>query len=157
MPLTQRAFTLGLASLLLLGATAGIAIYFWRVNDDGQLLRPNDAVVVAAGAEVYTDHCASCHGANLEGEPDWQRRKPDGKLPAPPHDLTGHTWHHVEATLFAITKYGMAKAANLEGYKSDMPIYEDLLTDEEIIAVLSFIKSTWPDAIRERHDQREDE
>jgi len=152
MPMTHRTLMLGAASLALLGTAAG-AFYFWGVRAEGRLLQPDDPAVVAVGAEVYSEHCASCHGANLEGEPNWQRRKPDGKLPAPPHDQTGHTWHHDEATLFDITKFGTAKAANLEGYVSDMPIYDDLLTDAEIIAVLSFIKSTWPEAIRERHDQ----
>ena len=150
--MTHRTLMLGAASLALLGTAAG-AFYFWGVRAEGRLLQPDDPAVVAVGAEVYSEHCASCHGANLEGEPNWQRRKPDGKLPAPPHDQTGHTWHHDEATLFDITKFGTAKAANLEGYVSDMPIYDDLLTDAEIIAVLSFIKSTWPEAIRERHDQ----
>jgi mono/diheme cytochrome c family protein len=150
--MTRRTLTLGLASLVLLGTVAGIAFSFWGGRDDGRLLQPDDRALVAVGADVYSEHCASCHGANLEGEPGWQRRKPDGKLPAPPHNETGHTWHHDEATLFAITKYGTAKAANLVDYESDMPIYDGVLTDEEIIAVLSFIKSTWPAAIRERHD-----
>ena len=34
-----------------------------------------------------------------------------------------------------------------------MPIYKDILTDDEIIAVMSFIKSTWPDDLRNRHDE----
>ena len=63
---------------------------------------------VALGAAVYRDHCASCHGANLEGQPDWMARKPDGRLPAPPHDATGHTWHHADEQLFQMTKKGMA-------------------------------------------------
>lgn len=150
--MTRRAMTAGLTLLALLGVTAAVYFYIEELGDDERLLKPDDRVVVAAGAEIYSEHCASCHGVNLEGEPDWQRRKPDGKLPAPPHDESGHTWHHDEATLFAITKYGTAKAANLAGYQSDMPIYDDVLTDSDIIAVLSFIKSTWPAAIREGHD-----
>ncbi|TNE39067.1 MAG: cytochrome c, partial [Sphingomonadales bacterium] len=30
--------------------------------------------------------------------------------------------------------------------------YADTLSDAEIIAVLSYIKSTWPEEIRARHD-----
>ena len=37
-------------------------------------------------------------------------------------------------------------------YASDMPAFVDTLTDAEIIAVLTYIKSTWPADIRERHD-----
>ncbi len=77
---------------------------------------------------------------------------PDGRMPAPPHDDTGHTWHHSDALLIAITKFGTARAAGLSGYESDMPAFETDLTDEQIIAVLSYIKATWPDEIRKRHD-----
>ena len=54
----------------------------------------NDAAQVARGEALYAKHCASCHGANLEGQPDWKKRLANGRLPAPPHDMTGHTWHH---------------------------------------------------------------
>jgi len=151
--MTRRTVMLGAASLVLLGTAAGIAFYFWGARAEGRLLKPDDRALVTAGADIYSEHCASCHGVNLEGEADWQRRKPDGKLPAPPHNETGHTWHHDDATLFAVTKYGTAKAANLDGYESEMPIYDGVLDDEEIVAVLSFIKSTWPATIRERHDR----
>lgn len=89
-----------------------------------------------------------CHGANLEGQPDWMERKPNGRLPAPPHDVTGHTWHHPDQQLTLITKKGLS--AVVPGYESDMPAFERVLTDEQIAAVLSFIQSTWPPDIRER-------
>jgi len=117
-------------------------------------LRPNDPAVVAQGKAIYAAQCASCHGADLEGQPNWRERGPDGRLPAPPHDETGHTWHHVDAQLFSLTKYGMPKEiGNGEPYYSNMPAYESVLSDEEIIAVLSFIKRSWPVEIRKRHDQ----
>ncbi|MBB90587.1 MAG: cytochrome C, partial [Magnetovibrio sp.] len=37
-------------------------------------------------------------------------------------------------------------------YESDMPGFDGVLTDAEIVAVLSYIKSTWPASIRARHD-----
>lgn len=114
------------------------------------VLRPQDRGLVAEGRRVYAGHCASCHGARLEGQPDWRRRGPDGRLPAPPHDASGHTWHHPDAQLFAMTKFG--PAAMVPGYQSDMPGYEGLLSDRQIIAVLSYIKSRWPPQIRARHD-----
>jgi mono/diheme cytochrome c family protein len=116
-------------------------------------LRPGDAGVFALGERVYQTHCAACHGARLEGQPNWRERGPDGRLPAPPHDASGHTWHHPDDMLFRLTKYGLAKVANLKGYASAMPAYEDVLSDEEIIAVLSWIKAQWPAEVRERHDQ----
>ena len=105
---------------------------------------------VALGAAVYRDHCASCHGANLEGQPDWMARKPDGRLPAPPHDATGHTWHHADEQLFRMTKKGMVPPLAPPGYESDMPAFEGTLTDAQIWAVLAYIKSRWPPEIRAR-------
>jgi mono/diheme cytochrome c family protein len=102
------------------------------------------------GARVYAERCASCHGAKLQGQPNWQTRLANGRMPAPPHDATGHTWHHGDAELFAITKDGLA--AIVPGYQSDMPAFANVLTDAEITAVLSFIKSTWPE--REQAYQR---
>ena len=38
-------------------------------------------------------------------------------------------------------------------YKVSMPIYDDVLKDEEIVATLSYIKSTWPDDVRQIQDK----
>jgi mono/diheme cytochrome c family protein len=110
-----------------------------------------DAQELAVGAKVYADNCASCHGANLEGQPNWRQRNENGRLPAPPHNARGHTWHHDDATLFGITKLGTAKFTGLD-IDSDMPAYEDVLSDAEIRAVIAYIKSRWPAIIRQRQD-----
>lgn len=119
----------------------------------GYRLRPDDAAVTALGRKVYEAHCAACHGARLEGQPNWRERDAAGRLPAPPHDASGHTWHHPDEVLFRITKYGVAKAANLKDYESAMPAYEGVLTDEEITAVLSWIQSQWPAEIRRQQQE----
>jgi hypothetical protein len=62
--------------------------------------------------------------------------------PPPPHDGSGHTWHHDRDLLFAITKYGVAEAANLENYPSAMPALGNVLDDGEIEAVIDWIAST---------------
>jgi mono/diheme cytochrome c family protein len=116
-------------------------------------LRPGDAKTLAVGERIYVQRCASCHGAQLQGQPNWRTRGPDSLLPAPPHDSSGHTWHHPDELLFRITKFGVAKAANLTDYQSAMPIYEGVLSDEEIVAVLSWINSRWPASIRAKHDE----
>ena len=74
----------------------------------GAQINPDDAQQVALGGGIYAEHCAMCHGANLEGQPDWMNRKANGRLPAPPHDVTGHTWHHPDQQLMLITKKGLA-------------------------------------------------
>ncbi|WP_365958584.1 cytochrome c [Mesorhizobium sp.] len=119
----------------------------------GGILKPDDARVIARGEAVYVAHCASCHGRNLEGQPEWKAQDKDGFLPAPPHDESGHTWHHPDTLLFRITKLGVAEAANLKDYKTRMPAFGGILTDAEIIAALSYIKSRWPDDMRRRHDE----
>jgi len=141
-----------LAGALILGAgAAGLYVLSGGVSA-GTQLRPDDAALTRLGAEIYVQSCASCHGAALEGEEDWQSANADGTLKAPPHDETGHTWHHADELLFRITKFGTAKGAGIEDFQSNMPAFEDSLSDREIIAVLSWIKAQWPDEIRERHD-----
>jgi mono/diheme cytochrome c family protein len=117
------------------------------------IANPADPELVALGEQVYAQQCASCHGADLEGQPDWQRQLPDGGLPAPPHDASGHTWHHPDVLLFGITKFG-GQALAPAGFKSNMPAFADQLSDREIWAVLAFIKSRWPADIRAAQQQR---
>jgi mono/diheme cytochrome c family protein len=109
----------------------------------------DDPARIAAGRAVYERHCASCHGAKLEGEPNWREKKPTGRMPAPPHDATGHTWHHPDAVLVGITKFGLVPGKFAPpGYQSDMPGFGGALSDDEILAVVAYIKSTWPDEVR---------
>ena len=115
-------------------------------------LKYQDAAVVNSGRTVYAENCASCHGVALEGQANWRQRDANGYLPAPPHDETGHTWHHPNAYLFLMTKYGIEEAIG-KSYRNNMPAYEGKLTDEEILAVLSYIKSTWSGRTQRQHDQ----
>ena len=104
---------------------------------------------VALGKGVYAAQCASCHGVRLQGQPDWRGRNPDGTLPAPPHDASGHTWHHPDGQLFDVTKRG-GQASAPPGFTSAMPGFGATLGDTEIWAVLAYIKSRWPRNIRSR-------
>lgn len=149
-PLGKVGLAVGAAALAVGLGLVGYS-YFEAVNSK-PLLNPGDAETVALGEAVYAEQCASCHGVNLQGQANWQERLANGRLPAPPHDATGHTWHHPDVQLFALTKQGPAALVG-GGYESDMPAFEELLSDEEIAAVLSYIKSTWPPAIRTRHDE----
>jgi len=114
---------------------------------------PGNPQQVARGETVYMQHCARCHGVNLEGQPDWRRRKADGKLPAPPHDASGHTWHHPDQMLFEITRNGLVPPNAPQGYVSDMPAFAGTLSDAEIWAVLAYIKSRWtPEALQHQRN-----
>jgi len=133
----------GVLGALLL-ASAGAA---WLVSGHSA-----NSAQISTGRELYAVHCASCHGAELQGQPDWQSRLATGRLPAPPHDATGHTWHHSDDQLFTIVKKGVS--AIVPDYESDMPAFEGVLSDDEIRAVLEFIKSTWPEREREVQARR---
>ncbi|MDE0060764.1 MAG: cytochrome c [Defluviicoccus sp.] len=103
------------------------------------------------GRALYQEHCASCHGAELEGQPNWRRIGEDGLLPAPPHDRTGHTWHHDNRLLFDYTKLGgkaLMAARGVSGFKSGMEGFGDALSDDEIWDILAYIRSTWPERIK---------
>ncbi len=118
---------------------------------------PDNTALVQQGQPLYQTHCARCHGANLEGQPEWRIRKTDGRLPAPPHDGSGHTWHHPTPVLVEIIKFGLVPPHAPEGYVSDMPAFKDTLSDAQIAAVLSFIQSRWNAEVRSfRRDNKLD-
>ncbi len=135
--------------LLLAAALAAVLIFMGpaaQFRGDAALGQIN------AGRTVYGAHCAVCHGKNLEGQPNWQTPLPSGKLPAPPQDESGHSWHHSDEVLIGITKQGILPFAP-EGYQSDMPAFVNVLSNTETEAVLAYIKSTWPKREREYQER----
>lgn len=139
------AYLLAAAAAFVMAAGVAGGWHLWGSSNQGAEVETADILL---GQRVYVEYCASCHGANLEGQPDWQTRRPDGRLPAPPHDATGHTWHHSTAQLIELTRKGVAGL--VPGYESDMPAFEGVLTDSEIAAVIAYIASTWPQELRRR-------
>lgn len=140
------------ATLLFALAALGVAVAAstWWLWPREVVINQRDRVLVARGEPLYRQHCASCHGTKLEGQPDWTSRNARGRLPAPPHDDSGHTWHHDDEVLFEVTKYGIARHAP-PGYESDMPAFGKTMSDDEIVATLAYIKSRWSPAV---HDKR---
>ena len=109
------------------------------------------------GAELYAGNCASCHGAQLEGQPDWRTSGPDGMFPAPPHDVTGHTWHHDTQILLDYTLLGGQAALEAMGvtdFRSGMPAFAGQLSEDEVLDILGYIRSTWPEQAQEIQSQR---
>lgn len=93
----------------------------------------------ALGEAVYAAECAACHGDRGQGQPNWQVANADGSLPAPPHDASGHTWHHPDDELLQI----IARGGSIYLETSTMPAYENTLTEQEMVAVLDYIKTMW--------------
>ncbi len=132
----------GITVLLLLVATAVMALS----SAPSYAIDPSNPQTVALGKEVYDIQCASCHGANLEGQEGYGQASKDGLLKAPPHDETGHTWHHNNTYLIESIRKGGARIPKSTGI-SAMPAYENILAPEEMGAVLAYIQSTWPEEI----------
>ena len=140
-----------LVAVALVAVAASVAYELWKTSGPRRQAGPTDPKQVERGRAVYDAHCAACHGAELEGQPNWQSRLADGRMPAPPHDASGHTWHHPDAILFGIVEEGLVPGKYAPpGYRSDMPAFGGTLSDGEIAAVLAYVKSRWPREIRER-------
>ena len=107
------------------------------------------ATVQAApkGREIFTSNCAACHGAAGEGQPDWHVSKDDGTLPPPPLNGDGHTWHHADGLLYRVVSQGgkIFEDPSIPSFKSAMPAFGDRLSHQEIIEVLTYVKSLWGD------------
>ena len=147
----RAGYVLGASAIFL--ALLGLARLETGRPAGAEAIDADDPAQVGLGERLYRAECASCHGEDLQGQADWQRRRPDGTWPAPPHDETGHTWHHADALLFDYTRRGGAAVIG-GNFKSDMPGFADRLTEDEIRAVIAFIKSTWPPLIRQRQQER---
>lgn len=152
MPRARDRIGVGLLAAAVLFLIGAIVVAQWSGRKP--LADPEDAEQVARGKPVYERLCASCHGAKLEGQPNWQEKLPTGRMPAPPHDALGHTWHHPDSVLFGITKHGLVPGRYAPPkYESDMPPFGAVLSDEEIWAVLAYIKSSWPREIRKAQQE----
>jgi mono/diheme cytochrome c family protein len=107
----------------------------------------DNAALVTEGQQIYGQACAACHGRRLQGQALWQLKDQFAGRRAPAHDSTGHTWQHADEDLFHMTKFGRFAATPPDAV-SYMPAFEGRLSDHEILAVLAFIKSTWPMGLR---------
>lgn len=91
-----------------------------------------------SGSALYANNCASCHGEpNISAPP----------IPtAPPHDESGHTWHHPDRLLFewVLDRPPLA---------TSMPAFRGQLTEDEILNILAYIKSTWPADIQKLQNE----
>lgn len=106
-------------------------------NEDIPPPPPLDPQKVAQGQELYNQYCAACHGISGEGQPDWKTPNEDGSFKPPPHDATGHTWHHADDLLIELVTKGS------DFPQSQMPTFGEQLSDEEVQAILEYLKSWW--------------
>jgi mono/diheme cytochrome c family protein len=135
--------------LLVAGALALIVRTAWisSAAPAPEFADADNLELVAVGAILYRQHCGSCHGAHLEGQPNWEKVAANGRLPAPPQDHRGHSWMHSDVELLHTMSVSLRDTAP-PGYTTDMPAFEGTLSDGQMIAILAFIKSRWPIGVR---------
>lgn len=133
-----------LLSVALGAYLVGLTAYAWLRPPAADHIDADNPRLVARGQVTYAGHCAACHGARLEGQPDWRRPGADGRLPAPPHDESGHTWHHDDRYLIHVVQEGIVPGVDRPpDYRGNMPAFGAVLSRQEIVAVMSFIKNSW--------------
>lgn len=147
MSISRGLYVVIVAALLI---AAAISAHLWASSGNAQAstswIAPSTGEVRKRGKQLYDQFCASCHGVNLQGQFNWRQRLPNGRLPAPPHDVSGHTWHHPDWQLRSMIKDGFVPGVTApEGYQSDMPAFGSVLTDEQIDLIIGYIKSSWPE------------
>lgn len=122
-------------------AAAALVVVALVVVIVGQI-RPSPATLTAAaqpqrGAQLYEKYCVSCHGADGIGEPGWKYRE----RAAPALDSSGHAWHHEDEQLLSMI---LDKPAP----DSVMPAWRGVLTRDDALDVIGYIKSLWTPYIR---------
>jgi len=159
LPIKRRHLTIAISLLVLVTAVAVAWLVtkpergktshtHSRVAGEPFFIKPATGATLIHGKERYVMFCASCHGAEGEGEPNWRQRMANGRLPAPPHDVSGHTWHHPDEQLVSMVRDGFVPGVTAPvGYESNMPAFGHVLSDAEIESILAYIKTFWPEAV----------
>lgn len=129
--------------LLIVSACASLSESFNPIDENGIILpAPPDSAVYKQGKQIYEATCASCHGINGEGQfPDAPlKRDETGRYGAPPHNDSGHTWHHDDDLILQIiNEGGMGEPTQFY----PMPTFAETLSTDDKIAVVSYIKTMW--------------
>ena len=107
-----------------------------------------NAELVATGSQLFQQHCAECHGANVEGTREWKKTDASGHYPPPPLNGSAHAWHHSIPQLARFIKQGGQQLGGV------MAGFGDKLGDQQILALIAFFQSKWPTEIYHRWHNR---
>lgn len=88
--------------------------------------------LLSKGEKLYVANCQVCHG---------DRQGSGATGGAPPHNEIGHTWHHPDAQLRDWILNGKFPGA--------MPAFKDKLSEDQVDAILAYIKTWWTEEQRE--------
>ena len=127
-----------------------LGVYIYQQNSFplDSLSRTPSQIELSQGSELFTNNCSSCHGIEGVGQnpesPNGGMLDGGGYL-APALNGTGHAWHHPNSMLFKTIKHGSIAS------DSSMRAFSNRLSDKEIVMIIHYFKSLWPDPIREKH------
>ena len=124
-------------ALILFASTAGFA----ETSGDDLERRWYKPLHAEAGRGLFDTHCAACHGVAAVGDPNWREPDPNGLTRPPPLNGTAHAWHHPLAALYEQISRGSAPGVG------NMPAFKNLLGRGEVLAVIAYFQSLWPDEI----------
>jgi mono/diheme cytochrome c family protein len=105
------------------------------------VMRNQDAAQIQRGRKLFVQNCATCHGNDAQGAPNWSQADAKGKYPPPPLNGTGHAWHHPKRALMTTIKYGTARLGG------SMPAWQGRLSEQDINDIIAWFQSQWPDEI----------
>ena len=100
-----------------------------------------EASFAAQGKPLYERNCATCHGPQGQGDPNWRQKNADGSFKPPPLNGTAHTWHHPAGDLMATIMNGSSPGTG------NMPAWRDILTPKQVASIIAYFQEFWPDEI----------
>ena len=124
---------------MILGAILGVVFILlvvglmWQAGSSGTATDLAPPEVLAQGETIYRENCVACHGDNGEGNI------------GPALNGSAHAWHHPDAQLLSFIRDGIPG--------TQMTAQGDKLSEEEINAVISYLKSWWAPQQRRMQQQ----
>src|SRR5215813_2286439 len=105
---------------------SAIIVSVYTVSINGFTNQPSSTLLVADGNALYAAKCATCHGKDGRGTPNWRSKGQP--------DFTDKNWQkaHTDAQITDATKNGKGKF---------MPAFKSKMSDEEIAAVTARIRA----------------
>lgn len=128
---------LALAGVVCLFAAGSLLLRQALRPEEFRIAQPASHAEREAGFALYRANCAGCHGTFLGGAAGW--RSDPGVAPA--LNESGHASNHSDADLF----FRVAAGARSADGRIAMPAFRSSLSDQEIVSVLAYVMSWWPD------------
>lgn len=96
------------------------------------------------GNHLFKKHCSVCHGHNAESIPNWKQLDANNNYPPPPLNGSAHSWHHDLPLLRKTIQQGGKRLGGV------MPAFDQILSADEIDAVIAFFQSLWPQEVYQK-------